>query len=124
MRRNRSARDQCSRPHPMFPAALTALAALIGTALVAPTAAETPVTGIPIVPRLSGTPLYVTHAPRDTTRIFITTEAGVIWIVRLPSNSLVETPFLIVPHVVVGFETGLLGLAFHPDYVHNGYLYV
>lgn len=68
--------------------------------------------------------VYVTHPPGDFSRLFALQQNGVVRIIRLPGGTLDPTPFLTVPNVVSGGETGLLGLAFHPDYATNGYLYV
>ena len=70
-------------------------------------------------------PVFLTAAPDDYFRVFVVEQhTGRILILRRPSFSLEATPFLTVPGVSQGFEQGLLGLAFHPDYVTNGFLYV
>ncbi len=67
-------------------------------------------------------PLLVT-APAGDDRVFIVERPGRIRILR--AGQLLATPFLdIVDRVGTGGERGLLGLAFHPDYAVNGYLYV
>jgi glucose/arabinose dehydrogenase len=71
-----------------------------------------------------GSNLFITHAPGDFSRIFVVSQLGTIRIVRLPQFTVDATPFLIVPNVTSGGETGLLSLAFHPNYAENGYLYV
>src|SRR4051812_7132444 len=57
-------------------------------------------------------------------RLFIVQQNGLIYI----SNSAgvkKSKPFLdISSRVVFNGEQGLLGLAFDPDYIHNGYFYV
>ena len=72
-------------------------------------------------------PTYVTHAPGDTSRLFITQKTGAIRIFDLNTNTLLPTPFLSI--TVAGGtsesdERGLLGLAFDPDYATNGQFYV
>lgn len=75
-------------------------------------------------------PLFITHAPGDSTRLFVVQRTGQIRILKsngpgtLPT--LLSTSFLDVSSLVqTGWlEYGLLGLAFHPDYAHNGYFYV
>jgi len=68
-------------------------------------------------------PLYMTYAPDDPTRLFVVQRGGQIRIVK--SGLLNATPFLdITAKLVSGSERGLLGLAFHPDYQSNGYLFV
>ena len=71
-------------------------------------------------------PLYVTHAPGDTSRIFILQQNGVIRILDLGTDTLLGTPFLDIDSRVIntGNERGLLGMAFHPDYANNGLFYV
>ncbi|MGI9456177.1 MAG: PQQ-dependent sugar dehydrogenase [Aeoliella sp.] len=72
---------------------------------------------------LSG-PMFVTHAPGDTTRLFIAERGGTIQILDLTSESVLGTPFLTIPGITTSGEGGLLGLAFHPDYETNGKFYV
>ncbi|MCH7591759.1 MAG: PQQ-dependent sugar dehydrogenase [Planctomycetes bacterium] len=72
-------------------------------------------------------PLYVTHAPGDSDRIFVVEQPGKIRIVDISQDPPVTqaTPFLdIRARVVDGGERGLLGLAFHPDFDTNGWFYV
>jgi len=68
-------------------------------------------------------PLFVTSAPGDFTRIFVLEKAGVIKVVDLKTGS--ASVFLDIRSRVgtVG-EKGLLGLAFHPNYAKNGFFYV
>ncbi len=67
-------------------------------------------------------PLYLT-APAGDPRLFIVEQPGRIRIVA--SGQLRDTPFLdIDDRVQSGGERGLLGMAFHPDYATNGFLYV
>lgn len=73
-------------------------------------------------------PLYVTAPEGDTSRIFVLEQfsgtTGRIRIVQIPANTLLATPFLSISNVSTGNEQGLLGLAFHPDYLTNGYFFV
>ncbi|MCU0535120.1 MAG: PQQ-dependent sugar dehydrogenase [Hydrococcus sp. Prado102] len=73
-------------------------------------------------------PLFVTAAPGDTSRLFILEQkTGEIKILDLNTNQILSTPFLkINPNELLktGFEQGLLGLAFHPNYASNGKFYV
>jgi len=60
-------------------------------------------------------------------RLFVVDQTGLIWI--LSGKRRLETPFLDLRLRVVELnsfydERGLLGLAFHPDYVTNGHFYV
>jgi glucose/arabinose dehydrogenase len=81
---------------------------------------------VPVVSGLS-LPLYVTAPPGDFNRIFVLEQRsgslGRVRIVNLPSFTLNATPYLTVT-VSTGSEQGLLGLAFHPDFLNNGYFFV
>ena len=74
-------------------------------------------------------PIFVTNAPFDASRMFIVEKQGFI---RIFKNSVLQpttTPFLNIDSIVGGGtgnndETGLLGLAFHPNYAFNGLFYV
>ena len=70
-------------------------------------------------------PVFATPAPRDASRLFIVEKGGVIRILDLVTGQLNPTPFLTVPDTdASSSESGLLGLAFHPDYANNGKFYV
>ena len=69
-------------------------------------------------------PVFATHAPGDPNRLFIVQRAGTIRILNLTTGTLEPTPFLNVPDTVAANESGLLGLAFHPQYETNGKFYV
>jgi glucose/arabinose dehydrogenase len=71
-------------------------------------------------------PVFVTAAPGDDERLFVVEQSGTIRIVK---NGVVQDkPFLDITDRVHtpggGDERGLLGLAFHPDYVKNGRFFV
>lgn len=68
-------------------------------------------------------PVGIVNAGDD--RMFIVQQRGHINIINSEGN-VMETPFLDLSDVVSqsGFETGLLGLAFHPEYSSNGYFFV
>jgi glucose/arabinose dehydrogenase len=68
-------------------------------------------------------PVYVTYAPGDFSRIFVVSQQGTVSIVRVPQNALVSTPFLTISVNYAG-EQGLLGMAFHPNFAANGFVYV
>jgi glucose/arabinose dehydrogenase len=73
-------------------------------------------------------PLYVTAPENDFNRIFIVEQrsgtVGRIRLFDLTTNTLQPTPYLSVSPVATGNEQGLLGLAFHPDFLNNGYFWV
>jgi glucose/arabinose dehydrogenase len=63
------------------------------------------------------------YAGDGSGRLFIVLQAGSI--VIFDGKQVLPTPFLNVSSLLLsGGERGLLGLAFHPDYVNNGYFYV
>jgi glucose/arabinose dehydrogenase len=67
-------------------------------------------------------PVFLT-APANDPRLFIVEKPGRIRIVE--NGTLVAAPFLdITSQVSSTGERGLLGLAFHPQYATNGFLYV
>ena len=67
-------------------------------------------------------PLFVTQLPGDE-RLFVVEQPGGIQIIE--SGQIRATPFLDLSNSVrTGFEQGLLGMAFHPDYQANGFFYV
>jgi len=69
-------------------------------------------------------PLYLTHANDQTERLFIIEQVGKIWIVQ---NGITEpTPFMDITDIVgsQANEQGLLSVAFHPNYVDNGRLFI
>ncbi len=64
-------------------------------------------------------------ANADDDRLFVVQQRGLIRILNL-EGTVSDIPFLDLSDVVSrsGSETGLLGLAFHPDYRQNGYFFV
>jgi len=73
-------------------------------------------------------PVAVVDAPDQSKRLFVVDQIGKIWII-FPDGSKSTTPFLNVTDKMVSLmpgydERGLLGLAFHPDFKHNGKFYV
>ena len=68
-------------------------------------------------------PVFVTHAPDGTNRLFVVERAGRIKV--LAPGAAEPTLFLdIMPRVLAGDEQGLLGLGFHPRYAVNGRFFV
>ncbi len=68
-------------------------------------------------------PTDIQNANDDSGRLFFVQQTGQIMVWQ---NEVIRpTPFLNIAHLIVsGGERGLLGLAFHPDYRHNGLFYV
>ncbi len=70
-------------------------------------------------------PVFVTHAPGDDRLFVLEQYTGRVRILK--DGVLLPMPFLDLPAVtgfVNGFERGLLGMAFHPDFTANGYFFV
>jgi glucose/arabinose dehydrogenase len=85
--------------------------------------------GIELQPVATGlvSPIEVTHAGDNSGRLFVVDQAGKILIIQ--NGVVLPTPFLDLSSTIVtvnpGYdERGLLGIAFHPDYVHNGRFWV
>lgn len=81
------------------------------------------VTLAPIVTEGLESPLFLTQPGDGSGRIFVVEQPGRIRV--LERHTLLPAPFLdITKQVLSGGERGLLGLAFHPDYRHNGRFFV
>lgn len=65
-------------------------------------------------------PIFVTHAPGDSGRLFIAERGGTIRILDLNTGVLEPTTFLTMAGISTQGEGGFLGLAFHPDYNSEG----
>ena len=103
------------------------LAVVLAAALAAPTrlAAQVfadPQFGTDVVASLPQfTPTGIDWSPDG--RMFILQKHGVIRVVR--DGVLLPTPFLDISHKVnVTTDSGLLGIAFHPDFSNNGFVYL
>ncbi len=88
-----------------------------------PTGAVPPLQLAPFVTGLNN-PVFVTHAPGETDRLFVLEQEGRIRVIR--NGTLNPAPFLDLTEKVelLTWEQGLLGLAFHPQYAQNGLFYV
>lgn len=87
-----------------------------------------PVVGLELVVDGLAAPLALKPAGDDSGRLFVLDQTGQIWILT-PEGELMDQPFLDVSERMVELsasydERGLLGLAFHPDFVENGRFYV
>src|SRR5262245_37631790 len=70
-------------------------------------------------------PLFAVAPPDDFNRLFIVEKTGHIDILDLQTGQLLATPFLdVASQISTTSESGLLGLAFDPDFSHNGRFYV
>ena len=81
------------------------------------------VTLAPVVTEGLENPLFLTQAGDGSRRLFVVEQPGRIRV--LEGHALMPAPFLdITKQILSGGERGLLGLAFHPDYRHNGRFFV
>ena len=96
--------------------------AAVIAALSVPTAALSQIQLVPVVSGLTS-PVFVGHADDSLNRLFIVEQAGVIKVLQMGDEE--PTTFLdIRGDILAGGERGLLGLAFHPQYVSNGRFFV
>jgi glucose/arabinose dehydrogenase len=69
-------------------------------------------------------PTHVVGPPDGSNRLFVLERAGLVRVAD-PNGQVRPTPFLdLRKQVSLGAEQGLLGLAFHPAFAQNGYVYV
>lgn len=67
-------------------------------------------------------PLYATSPPGDASRLVVMQKNGIVQLIKDGVRR--ETPFLdITDRVATDGELGLLGIAFHPQFATNGYIY-
>jgi len=72
-------------------------------------------------------PVYICQPPDDYDRLFVLEQKGIIKIIK--NGKKVRKPFAdlrdrIHNPITPGDERGLLGLAFHPNYQSNGFVYI
>ena len=74
-------------------------------------------------------PVFVTHADDGSNRLFVVEQFGKIWVIE--DGVRLEPPFLDIKGLLTQSafehlltERGLLGLAFHPNYLTNGRLHI
>lgn len=82
----------------------------------------------PVMTGLAG-PLFGRHAGDGTGRMFVAEQQGLIYIVHPTTKTRLPKPFLDITEKILlsfnfGDERGLIGLAFHPDFAHNGRFFV
>ena len=102
----------------------TALPLVLVLALALPARAQTLESAFPSLPAFSN-PVDL-QAPDDgSNRLFVVEQSGRIKVFENDAAVTSSTVFLDLSGLVtVGSETGLLGLAFDPNYAQNGYFYV
>ncbi len=68
-------------------------------------------------------PVSITHANDGSGRLFITLQGGKVLV--FDGRQLLPNPFLDISLLVsTAGEQGLFNVAFHPDYIHNGFLFL
>ena len=97
---------------------------LFGGAMVTVEPAATGSLSLQLVASGLASPVFLTHAPGDGSRLFVVERGGRIKILR--GGSVLPRAFLDIAGRVqaAGSEQGLLSLAFHPDYGQNGEIFV
>jgi glucose/arabinose dehydrogenase len=103
------------------------VAALLLASVTLSTPADIPLRATRIASGLPQ-PLFVGGAPGDDDHLFIVSKADTgnnpsnasIRLLNLNNNSLSATPFLTIPGLYTVQESGLLGLAFHPEWGQAG----
>jgi glucose/arabinose dehydrogenase len=126
------------RPSRRTVTAAFAAALSVGAAAI-PALAQTPnLTTIRIASGLARA-VYLTAPKGDYSRVFVleqrgsagVSNRGAIRVITMGANptttgayTVLATPYLTIGPVTTGSEQGVLGLAFHPDFLNNGYFYV
>ncbi len=117
--------DALTRPHafvgrPIYRIAL--LTVLAGAVAFHPVAARAQTVDLAEFATGLSSPVKIANAGND--RLFVVEQGGTIRIVE-SDGTVLGTPFLNISGIIEsGGEKGLLGLAFHPDYLTNGFFYV
>ncbi|MFQ5412838.1 MAG: PQQ-dependent sugar dehydrogenase [Phycisphaerae bacterium] len=119
--------DVCAAGRCVFTAGVTCG---LGEACDVSTGACAPAIEALLMPVATGlcAPVDLTHAGDGSGRLFVVDQCGLVRIIDA-NGVLLPTPFLDITTLIPpldGFfdERGLLGLAFHPDYVNNGRFFV
>jgi glucose/arabinose dehydrogenase len=117
-------------PRPTLDAPLAPALAATAIALASATAAAQNITAEHLATGL-GQLGFVASPPGDTNRLFILEtrsredpSVGLIKVMHLDTGEINQDPFLAVPDLSGGFEAGLLGLAFAPDYATSGVFFI
>lgn len=69
-------------------------------------------------------PLRLTTPPGETERLFVVEQGGKIWVINNFDDPTTSLFLDLSERTVAEEESGLLNLAFHPDYANNGYFFV
>jgi glucose/arabinose dehydrogenase len=106
---------------------LTSLCVVILAACVERVEANTPPApeGLTLTPFVDGLelPVFITPVIGSNDKYFVLEKVGRVRVVE--AGSVLEKPVLDVQNLVsTGNEQGLLGIALHPDYQSNGYIFI
>lgn len=73
---------------------------------------------------LIGTTMHIAQIPGDSTRMFAAYRGGTVesFLTTNPAN--IPAFVFAIPNVNINGEGGILGMAFHPKFAQNGYVYV
>ena len=70
-------------------------------------------------------PVFVTAAPGDESRLFVVERGGVIKIILTVDDTVLATPFMDISDLVATEDLqSTHGLAFHPEYASNGFVFI
>ena len=94
------------------------VALVLGLSLAAGTPLQAGIAGLELVADGLSYPVYATHSPGDQQRLFVVQKRGTIKLVDLATGAISD--FLHIPETDALGESGLLGLAFHPNYALEG----
>ncbi|KAJ7526755.1 hypothetical protein O6H91_16G021800 [Diphasiastrum complanatum] len=97
-----------------------------------PAGTDSPPQGICLDKVSSGSYIGMVPHPDLSNRIFLANQGGQVWLATVPKNGSLgplafnqSVPYLDISNVVVSDnELGLLGLAFHPNFLQNGRFFV
>jgi len=110
--------------------------ALSASAVISTASAQTIPADLTLVQVTQGVaqPIHLTHAGDGSNRLFISGRLGRISILPPGASTVLPTPFLNIPEcqntpapnlcVRTDYENGLLGIAFHPQYESNGFVFI
>ena len=69
-------------------------------------------------------PVRLTAPPGETERLFVVEQSGQIWLIDDFDNPVRKLFLNLSVETIAREESGLLNLAFHPDYASNGYFFI
>ncbi|CAN6476334.1 unnamed protein product [Victoria cruziana] len=103
-----------------------------GSQVTLDSVADSPPEGLCIEKIGNGSYLNMASHPDGSNRVFLSNQAGKIWLATIPKVGSGEklqldelNPFLDITDMVhFDSEFGLMGIAFHPDFVNNGRFFV